>query len=77
VDGGGNQWSEMQVTNPSLKFPHVISGDFDSICPKVLSVFSANEGTEIVHTPNQDETDFTKSLRVFGAKNTDNSMQVN
>ncbi|KAG0729432.1 thiamine pyrophosphokinase 1 [Chionoecetes opilio] len=44
--------------------PDVISGDFDSVWPDLLKLYAA-KGVRIVPTPDQDETDFTKALRVL------------
>ena len=44
--------------------PDVISGDFDSIQTDLLKIYAA-KGVTIVPTPDQDETDFTKALRVL------------
>lgn len=55
-----------------MDFPFIhldfISGDFDSFSPNEL------QGVEIIHTPDQNETDFHKALRVLehkGAKKVD------
>ncbi|KAK3736181.1 hypothetical protein QZH41_017003 [Actinostola sp. cb2023] len=47
--------------------PNVITGDFDSVEEHVLEYFR-KQGTEIVHTPDQDYTDFTKALKFMLAK---------
>lgn len=66
VDGGTNEWykfsltMENQLNNP---IPDLVSGDFDSVEPQSLSYFRCH-GSKIVHTPDQNETDFTKSIRL-------------
>lgn len=49
-----------------MDFPFIhldfISGDFDSFSPNEL------QGVEIIHTPDQNETDFHKALRVLEHK---------
>ncbi|CAH8514951.1 unnamed protein product [Schistosoma intercalatum] len=45
-------------------FPHFLTGDFDSIQPEVLEFYrSAN--VAVIETPDQEETDFTKCVRVI------------
>ncbi|CAH8526536.1 unnamed protein product [Schistosoma margrebowiei] len=44
-------------------FPHFLTGDFDSIQPEVLEFYrSAN--VAVIETPDQEETDFTKCVRI-------------
>lgn len=64
VDGGTNKWHTFvkQNTFDDLKFPDLITGDLDSANPAVVEQFVLM-GSEIVPTPNQDETDFTKALK--------------
>ncbi|TNN12665.1 thiamine pyrophosphokinase 1 [Schistosoma japonicum] len=45
-------------------FPHFLTGDFDSIHPEVLE-FYRSRSVSVVETPDQDETDFTKCVRVI------------
>lgn len=56
VDGAANClcYLEMESTIDLL------CGDFDSIDKKLLE--NLNSKTTVIHTPDQDETDFTKSL---------------
>lgn len=67
VDGGGNRWltfldSLKSDSRPNVRIADYLTGDFDSI--SVASKGRLIEmGTEIVSTPNQDETDFTKALK--------------
>lgn len=40
----------------------MVTGDFDSIKPETLETLKRIEGVQIVRTPDQEETDFTKAL---------------
>lgn len=57
---------QQESTTPpaSCPLPDVISGDFDSAHPALLKAYAA-KGVRVVPTPDQDETDFTKALRVL------------
>ncbi|XP_045614084.2 thiamine pyrophosphokinase 1 [Procambarus clarkii] len=48
----------------SCPLPDIITGDFDSAQPELLKLYSSL-GVNIVPTPSQDETDFTKAVRVL------------
>jgi len=63
VDGGTNKWYNFVKQNEFsyLKIPDLITGDLDSADPSIIEQFVSN-GSMIVHTPSQDETDFTKAL---------------
>lgn len=63
VDGGTNKWYNFVKQNDfhHLKVPDLITGDLDSAEPIIIEKFVAM-GSTIVHTPNQDEADFTKAL---------------
>lgn len=65
VDGGGNRWDKIKTTFPDISYPHIVSGDFDSIRPHVLEQFKQQNEIRIIETLNQDETDFTKALRIL------------
>lgn len=64
VDGGTNKWHNFvkQHSFYDLKCPDLITGDLDSANPAVVEQF-VTMGSKIIHTPNQDETDFTKALK--------------
>ncbi|XP_011182466.1 thiamin pyrophosphokinase 1 [Zeugodacus cucurbitae] len=65
VDGGANFWREfIQKSNggETLKLPEYITGDFDSITQETRKYFN-DPDIKYEHTPDQDETDFTKALR--------------
>ena len=48
-----------------LALPHVICGDFDSVRPDILNRFRALN-VNVIHTPDQDETDLTKGMKLKG-----------
>lgn len=67
VDGGANRWvSFLEAGNLSTSekkyLPDFITGDLDSISQAVLDHYKS-QGIKIIHTPDQNETDFTKALR--------------
>ncbi|CAI9719480.1 thiamin pyrophosphokinase 1-like [Octopus vulgaris] len=67
VDGAANEVYSHLSKEDFL--PDIITGDFDSIRPEVKEHYQ-QKNVEIVETPDQDETDFTKCLRiVFGKIN--------
>lgn len=65
ADGGTNVWhqfsksAENDLANP---IPDLITGDFDSADPNHLSFYKGH-GAKVIHTPDQDETDFNKCIR--------------
>ena len=65
VDGGTDVWWNFKKVNcksTEVKDVDIICGDFDSISPDAKAIAEANPSTRIIHTPDQDETDFSKSL---------------
>uniref|UniRef100_A0A1B6DCN3 Thiamin pyrophosphokinase thiamin-binding domain-containing protein n=1 Tax=Clastoptera arizonana TaxID=38151 RepID=A0A1B6DCN3_9HEMI len=71
VDGGINRWFEFceSVPDNSLpeKYPHCVSGDFDSATEDNIKRAKVN-GVEVIHTPDQNNTDFTKALDIISKK---------
>ena len=69
VDGGTNRWFEIVKKNPNIEdksVPDMISGDLDSVSKDVLEHYKSK--CEIVETPDQDFTDFTKAVRIVASK---------
>ena len=69
VDGGTNRWFEIVKKNPNIEdksVPDLISGDLDSVSKDVLEHYKSK--CEIVETPDQDFTDFTKAVRIVASK---------
>lgn len=66
IDGGANVVYDLmrkfRLDNHDEWLPHVVSGDFDSIRSEVLTSYQ-NRKVKIIHTPDQDETDFFKGLK--------------
>ncbi|XP_059173979.1 thiamin pyrophosphokinase 1-like [Physella acuta] len=63
TDGGVNRLHKSFCDQKDEYLPNVITGDFDSASPAVLEYYK-NKNVDIISTPDQDETDFTKCLRV-------------
>jgi thiamine pyrophosphokinase len=74
VDGGANRWFHF-LQGTDCVVPELVTGDFDSIKQNVLSHFRS-KGAEVIPTPNQDETDFTKALRQIQSHITSQNLQV-
>ncbi|CAG0918638.1 unnamed protein product [Notodromas monacha] len=72
VDGGLNRiWGLVKersetvgVEDEQSLIPDLVTGDFDSASPGLVDALR-KRGSNIVPTPDQDETDFTKSLRIL------------
>lgn len=66
VDGGTTRFENFLKELPekiqnTMKFPDLITGDFDSISQDLLKKYKA-KSCKVVHTPDQNHTDFTKAL---------------
>lgn len=71
VDGGTNYLYNLQQFKPSgslLENPDLISGDFDSIQDHVLNHYRQLATVQIVPTPDQDATDFTKAIQLIQSR---------
>ncbi|XP_050509968.1 thiamin pyrophosphokinase 1 [Diabrotica virgifera virgifera] len=66
VDGGTERWLTWLTMNESefgdIPHPDLITGDMDSIKQDILDHYKGISATTIVRTPDQNETDFFKSL---------------
>ncbi|KAI9579961.1 thiamin pyrophosphokinase 1 [Glossina fuscipes] len=67
VDGGTNRWRQFvksfNESEPPLRPPEFITGDFDSITEESRTYF-CNDVTKFIRTPDQNATDFTKALDI-------------
>lgn len=67
IDGGTRHWDNFVNNNvpeekrKSFKLPDLITGDFDSVNKETLEKYR-QKGCKIIHTPDQNYTDFTKAL---------------
>ena len=67
TDGGANHlYEEFSQEELALYTPNTVIGDFDSIRDDVKEYFRG-KGSEIVHSSDEDTTDFEKSMiHIFG-----------
>ncbi|XP_076437066.1 thiamine pyrophosphokinase 1-like [Babylonia areolata] len=63
TDGGIDRLMSCVEAEKDLYIPDVITGDFDSASKSALEYY-AQKSVPKIHTPDQDETDFTKCLRI-------------
>lgn len=65
MDGGTDIWLNFRKTyckSIPIKNIDMICGDFDSISAEAMAIVRHLRDSSVIHTPNQDETDFSKSL---------------
>lgn len=81
VDGGTDRWLSWLKQNKydlnNMKPPHLVTGDMDSISKHVLQYYmTTNQTTQVLHTPDQYETDYTKAIREVQQFLTERNMVV-
>ncbi|KAL3276485.1 hypothetical protein HHI36_011866 [Cryptolaemus montrouzieri] len=80
VDGGAESWVSWVESSSQEKChllpPHLVTGDFDSIKPETLEKFKQNKAIQIIHTPDQNYTDFTKALVEFNKYQLQNNIKI-
>ena len=75
VDGASNELYKCSDLPREQFLPDIISGDFDSAEAKVLDYYK-DKGVTIIPTPDQNETDFTKALRIVSDRLTREETEI-
>lgn len=65
VDGGADRFRTAMATCTEELAPDYVTGDFDSVSKETLEYYKS-KGSNVMHTPDQDHTDFTKALAILG-----------
>ncbi|XP_030829126.1 thiamin pyrophosphokinase 1-like [Strongylocentrotus purpuratus] len=63
ADGGANRLQECMSQEDHRYVPDIVSGDFDSVREEVVQ-YCKERGSDVIHTPDQNSTDFTKCLKI-------------
>ncbi|CAL1530772.1 unnamed protein product [Lymnaea stagnalis] len=74
TDGGVNRLHKSFGDKKDEFLPNIITGDFDSATSATLEYYK-NKNVDIVATPDQNETDFTKCLRIVTERMDKNTTQ--
>lgn len=72
---GGTQYLRKMSNGPEDLVPEIICGDFDSVSAETLNYYQ-NLGAQIIPAPDQNETDFTKALRISVSHIAENKKNV-
>ncbi|XP_064644183.1 thiamin pyrophosphokinase 1-like [Lineus longissimus] len=75
TDGGINELYSATWNEIDEYLPDFISGDFDSANPKLLELYR-EKGCQVTKTPCQDQTDFTKGLKMMLEKIKEKNLKV-
>merc|ERR1712227_954733 len=70
VDGALNDLYQLERESPSIFIPHTVCGDFDSLKDYVIEEYK-HYGIEVVETPDQNSTDFSKALKLVADRISD------